>query len=149
MILEEIQKRIKEALSQKKEFELSVLRMLLASIHNREIEKGKDNPLTEEEVLEVLRKELKKRNEAALAYSQGDRPQLAQKEKQEAEIIAQLLPPTLSLEEVEKVVDEVLGNFPGASLKDMGAIIKAVKEKTKGAAEGEAIAKIVKEKLSA
>lgn len=149
MILEEIQKRSKEALSQKKEFELSVLRMLLAAIHNREIEKGKENSLTEEEVLDVLRKELKRRNEAVLAYSQGNRPELAQKEKREAEIIAELLPPTLSFEEVEKVVVEVLNDFPQASSKEMGAIIKAVKEKTKGAAEGEIIAKIVKEKLSA
>ena len=80
MLLEDIQKKLKEAMVAKDEASLSVLRMLAAAIHNKEIEKGKDKPLLEEDVLDVLKKELKKRNEAALAYVNGNRPELAQKE---------------------------------------------------------------------
>jgi len=147
MLLEDIQKKLKEAMVAKDEASLSVLRMLAAAIHNKEIEKGKDKPLLEEDVLDVLKKELKKRNEAALAYVNGNRPELAQKEKQEADFIAKFLPVPMSEEELIKTIEEVLANFPNATQKDFGNIMKAVMAKTDSGADGAVIARMIKEKL--
>ncbi len=125
---------------------VSVLRMLMAALHNAEIEKrGKSGTaeLAAEEETTVLSKEMKKRKEAAELYRQGGRAELAEKEMKEAEIIAAYLPSMVGREEIEKVVDEVMYTEKG----EFGVIMKQVMGKLKGVADGKEVAAIIKERL--
>ncbi|MFA6135988.1 MAG: GatB/YqeY domain-containing protein [Candidatus Paceibacterota bacterium] len=147
MLLENLQNKLKEEMVLKNEANVSVIRMLISAIHNREIEaKGKGKEISEEDVSEVLKKELKKRNESALLYKQGNRNDLATKEESEAEFIKQFLPPQMGEEELVKIIEEELKSFPNATQKDFGNIMKAVMAKT-GGSEGGAVSMIIKEKL--
>lgn len=147
-ILKKIQQSLIEAVKAKNEPRVLTLRGLSAAIHNKEIElKGFGKEVQEIDVLDVLRKELKKRVEASQLYMTGNRPELATKENTEGEIIKEFLPRILSEDEVRTLVDEVMRTHPGATQKDMGIIIKEVNAKANGAADGSIIAKLVKEKL--
>jgi len=109
---EKIKQNLTVALKAGEAEKVSVFRMLVAALHNAEIEKrGRvgEAELFEEEARAVLVKEMKKRKEAAALYDQGGRAELAEKEKREANIIAAYLPPAVSREEIEKAVDEVMG----------------------------------------
>lgn len=148
-ILTKIQKSLTESLKAKNEPRVLVLRGLTAAIHNKEIElKGSGKELCESDVLDVLRKELKKRVEAAQLYMQGNRPELAEKENAEGEIIKEFLPRMLEEHEVRALVDEVMRLHPDATQKDIGIIIKEVNAQANGAADGSMIARLVKEKFS-
>lgn len=98
-------KQLSEALKAGKSTRVSVLRMLIAAVHNAEIEKR--GGLSEPEFVSVVRKELKKREEAIEAYQKGNRPDRAQQEKLEAEILKDFLPQQLSDQELDTIVDQV------------------------------------------
>ena len=143
---EKIKQNLTVALKAGEAEKVSVFRMLVAALHNAEIEKrGRvgEAELFEEEARAVLVKEMKKRKEAAALYDQGGRAELAEKEKREANIIAAYLPPAVSREEIEKAVDEVMGTEKG----EFGAMMKQVMGKLKGAADGSEVAAIIKERL--
>lgn len=130
-----------------RQFEVDVLRMVLASVHNREIEKrGKsgESELTEEEIIEVLRKEAKKRKEAMEIYEQAGRGELSNKEKRELAIIESYLPRPLDEAEIEAVVKEVIDS----GTKDFGQIMKAVISRVGGRAEARVLSEIVKKLLA-
>ena len=104
MLLEKIKNDLKEALKGGNQTKISTLRMVLSSLHNKEIEKkgkGQEPKLTEEETIEVLMNEAKKRKESNEAYLKGNRNDLADKEKKELEIITVYLPKQLSEEEIK------------------------------------------------
>jgi len=145
-ILEQIDQNLTKALKEKDETTISVLRMLKSVIKNKEIEKGKK--LEEEEILELINKEAKKRKEAAQAYEEGGRSELAEQEKKELEILKTYLPEQLSEEEIQKIVEETIKETRASSFQDIGKVIGAVMSKVKGRAEGSMVSKIVKEKLS-
>ena len=143
---EKIKQNLTVALKAGEAEKVSVFRMLVAALHNAEIEKrGRvgEAELSEEEARAVLVKEMKKRKEAAALYDQGGRAELAEKEKREADIIAAYLPPAISREEIEKAVDEVMRTEKG----EFGAMMKQVMGKLKGAADGSEVAMIIKERL--
>ena len=126
-----------------REFDMGVLRMLITVIGNKVIEKrGKtgEEVLTEEEVLDVLRREAKKRKEAAVLYAQGGRPELEQREKQESEFIEKYLPKQLGEAEVEAVVKKVLAS--GA--KEFGEIMKGTMQELKGKVDGRMVQDVIK-----
>lgn len=134
------------AMKGKQEFELSVLRMLIASLKNREIEKktaGEAPTLTDQDVLDVLTREAKKRREAAVLYNKGGRRDLEEKELKEVEIVQKYLPAQLSAEEIESVVRKVIGG--GA--KDFATAMKAAMVELKGRADGKAVGDAVKKLL--
>ncbi len=148
MLREKIQSTLIEALKAKQEVRVLVLRGITSAIQNKEIEcKGVGKELQESDVLDVLKKEYKKRTDAISLYTQGGRADLAQKELVEAEIIKEFLPRMLEESEVRALVDEILLAHPGATQKDMGALIKEVGIKAQGSADGSLIAKLVKERL--
>lgn len=148
MTLEDLDLKLKEAMVAKNEFETSILRGLISAVRNKEIEKrGKSQDLGEADVLDVLKKEAKKRKEASELFLKAQRKDLAEKEEKELEYILQFLPKQLSLEEAEKIVDEVLKNYPDATVKDFGKILKEVMEKSSGGCDGAMVSSIVKNKL--
>lgn len=150
MILrEQIQQSLIAALKEKNEVRVLVLRGITSAVQNKEIElKGSGKELQESDILEVLKREYKKRTDAISLYTQGGRSDLVQKESAEADIIKEFLPRMLEESEVRAIVEEIISAHPGATQKDMGVIIKEVGAKTQGAADGSMVAKLVKEKLS-
>lgn len=133
---------------------LSTLRMLLASISAKEKEKRyklkleKDADLTDEEIIDTVSSEIKKRKDAITLYDQGNRPELAEKEKKEIEILKKYLPEQLSQEEIKKLVQESIVKAGAKDIKDMGKVMADLNPKVKGKADGGEVSKIVKELLS-
>jgi len=139
---------LKNALKSGKSFEVGVYRMLNSAIHNKEIEKfskAKTYELTDEEVLNVLLAEAKKRKEASLMLEKGGRKDLAEKEKEELVIIEKYLPKQLSREEVEKIVEEILKK---TGAKDFGQAMKEAMKELRGKADAILVSALIKEKLS-
>lgn len=163
-IKEKITTDLKDALKEKKELEVSVFRMLLAAILNKEKEKraklakeeeglkeeelAKKSQLTDEEVLEVVSSEAKKSKEAIEAFKKGGRADLVGKEKAELEILKKYLPEQFSEEEIKKLVQEAIAKVGASSPKDMGKVMAELMPQVKGKADGNTVSKIVKELLS-
>lgn len=146
MITKTLSEQIKEALKKGDSVRVSTLRLLSGALHNEEIAKQKE--LTEEEDLTVVRRELKRREEAAEAYEKGGRPESAEKEKQEAEILKEFLPVQMSSEELDKIVEETIAQVGAAGPQDFGKVMGAVVARVKGQADGKAVAEAVRKKLS-
>ncbi|MBI2639992.1 MAG: GatB/YqeY domain-containing protein [Candidatus Sungbacteria bacterium] len=147
---DKIEQDLKTALRAKEELRLSVLRMISASLHNREIEKkGRTGSggLDDEEVLSVFRQELKKRKDAAEGFEKGGRPDSAEKEREEARIIEAYLPEELSSEEIEKIVKEVVSGIGEVTQKDFGRVMGEVMKQAKGRVSGERVSAILKKFL--
>lgn len=184
LLKERIQEDLKNALKEKKELELSVLRMLTSAILNKEKNKRykiskekselgeaeleKESHLDDNEALEVISSEVKKRKEAVLEFSpyakdyggpavaqpslsggeeKGKIERFIEKEKRELGILEKYLPEQLSEEEIKKLVKEAIDKTGAKEIKDMGKIMAELTPKVKGKAEGGKVAKIVKELL--
>jgi len=145
-LLEKLTQDLKEAMKAGNAGKVSVLRMLNSALKNKAIEKGKDASLTDEEAMQVLMREAKKRKESILAFEQGGRPDLADNEKKELAILEVYLPQQMSREEAVAVVEKVLAGL--ADKSNAGLVMKAVMAELKGKADGKMISEIVKEKLS-
>jgi hypothetical protein len=161
MLKDRLQKELNDALKSGDQLKRSVLSLLLTAIKNRELAKRqklsktiseieeleKQSQLTDEEILEVIAAENKKRKEAIEQFQAGGREDLAQKEKTEMDILASYLPEQASEEEVRAEVKRVITEINAQGPKDMGKVIGAVMSKFKGRVEGEKVSKIVKELL--
>jgi len=146
MLQEKIQNDLKQAMKAGEEARLLLLRGLSAAIHNQEIQKrssGKAEPLTEEEVIQVLQREAKKRKEAAELFGKGGRNDLKEKEEKELALIGAYLPAQMSREEIRSVVDRLYD----AGNKEFTALIKEAIKELKGKAEGGTVSEVIKEKL--
>jgi uncharacterized protein YqeY len=142
MLLEKIQEDLKTALKEKKETQVSTLRLLISEIHNRQIEKQAD--LNNEDIMAVIRKGVKQRQEAIEAYEKGGRQDLADKEKQEAEILSNYLPQEMSTTELEKITKEVIKVVGASGPGDFGKVMGVVMSKVKGRIDGAKVAEAVK-----
>lgn len=140
----EIEGGIKKAMVEKDELSLSTLRLLKSAIKNAEIEKGSE--LDDAEALVVLEKQAKQRRDSIDQYEKGDRPELAEKEKKELEMIEKFLPAKMGEDEVREVVKKVVSENEGA---DFGRVMGAAMGQLKGKADGSVVQKIVKEELGA
>lgn len=129
----------------------SVIRMALAAITNAEVAGKQARELTDDDVLTVLSSEAKKRRESAAAFDEGDRPELAEKERAEAAILAEYLPAPLSDEEVSAIVTQAIEETgaAGEGMKAMGKVMGLVTGRTKGRADGGAVAAEVRRQLGA
>jgi hypothetical protein len=145
-IQERISNDLKEAMRNKDVAKLSVLRMISSSIKNKELEK-KDS-LTDEEVLNILSSEAKKRKEAISGFENAGRAELAQGEKDELEMIQLYLPEQMTEEEVRKIIQEAVNTTGAKSMQEIGLVMKEVMPKVKGKADGNLVNSIVKELLS-
>jgi uncharacterized protein YqeY len=124
----------------------STLRMVKAALMNREIEKGGE--LDDEEMSKLLRTLVKQRRDSVEQYEKGGRPELAQKEKSEIEVIENYLPQAASPAEIEAAVDAAISETGASSIKDMGKVMKSVQAALSGKnADGRTVSEIVKAKL--
>lgn len=139
---QQIQADLTAAMKAKEDLKLQTLRMLSAALHNEEIAKGGE--LDEPTTHAVIRREVKKRKEAAESFRSGNRPEQADKEETEAKILEVYLPQMMDEAEVMKIVDEEVAANPGAQ---MGQIIGAVMKRTAGQADGGVVSKLVNQKL--
>lgn len=128
----------------------STVRMVLAAITNAEVAGKEARELSDDEVLGVLTSEAKKRREAALAFEEGNRPELAEKEKAEAAILAEYLPEQMSAEEIAALVSATITELgvSGEGMKAMGKVMGVLTPRTKGRADGGAVAAEVRSQLS-
>lgn len=140
-ILPRLKEDLKGALKSKNQEVLSVLRYLAAQIHNAEIDK-KGVELSDQEVLQVLQKEAKKRRESIELFKQGGRDDLVRQEESELAIIKTYLPEEIKREEIEKVVGEI-----AAEGGDFNAIMKTAMQRFAGRADGRLVSEVVKEKI--
>ena len=144
---EQISEDIKNALKAGDSFAAGVLRMVVAALQNKSIEKrgkGEEEELTQEEILEILAREAKKRKEAIELYKQGDRQELADNEEKELAIIEKYLPQQMSKEEVVEIVLAIIEkNKP----ENFGEAMKLVMAELKGKADGKMVAEVIKDQL--
>ena len=144
-MIKQIEKDIILALREKDKDRLKVLRSLKSAIKYKEIELGKK--LSEDVIISVLKGQVKSREQAVELYIRGDRPELAEIETKEIEIIESYLPEPMSESEIEKEVDNTISELNAESMKDMGRVMKALKEKLGSRADGKVLSIIVKNKL--
>jgi len=143
---EQIPQDLKNALRNKKTLELSVLRMLQAALINKEIENRKVE-LTDEGVISVVGAEIKKRRDAAREFEKVNRPDAADQEKAEIEILMKYMPQQMSEDEIRAAVKNAIDQTQAQSMKDIGKVMKVLMPTVKGKADGQAVNKIVKEEL--
>lgn len=125
------------------------LKMLKSALLYKEVELGvRDSGLNDEQAIEVLNKEAKKRKEAVEMYKSGGRDEQAEKEQFELSLLEKYLPAQMSDEELEAKITEVISGLGDVSIKDMGRVIGAVKAQVGSSADGARVAVLVKEKLS-
>ncbi|MDD3032591.1 MAG: GatB/YqeY domain-containing protein [Candidatus Pacebacteria bacterium] len=161
MIVEQIKKDLISFQKEKRSTEVSSLRMLLSSIVNREKDKrlklSQDfseeelilkSQLTEEEVLEVISSEAKKRKDAIEEYKKANRVDLIENESLELKTLQKYLPPEMGEEEIRNIVKQVIEEQKITDMKGIGILMKEVIQKTKGMADGKKINNIAKELLS-
>ncbi|GAA3719869.1 GatB/YqeY domain-containing protein [Microlunatus aurantiacus] len=126
------------------------LRMVLTAISEAEVSGTASHELSDQQVLDVVIKEAKKRREAEEAFAQADRPELAEKERAEAAVLADYLPQPLTAEQITALVAEAIASTGAAELgpKGMGKVMGVVTPQTKGKADGGAVAAEVRRQLA-
>lgn len=142
---EQIQSDMKDAMRAKEKERLGVIRMLLAAIQSREIDKRSD--LDDSEVLQVVEKLIKQRKDAAKQFADAGRADREAAELSEADQLQCYLPEQLSADELEQMVDEIITASGATSMKDMGQVMGTLKSKVQGRADMGALSSMVKAKL--
>lgn len=145
-MFDNIKKDLINAMKEQDKFKLSVLRMLKSALEAEEI--NKKSELTEDEVLNVIKKQVKVRSASLEEYKEYGRNDLADNLEKEIEILKTYLPEELSHEELTKIIDEQFNIIKPTSMKDMGKVIKAVSSIVGTRADMSEVSKIVKEKIN-
>lgn len=128
---------------------LGVLRMLKAAIMNATIEKsGAQGQLSDAEAVQVIRKQVKQRQDSIESFEKGGRAELAAKEKEELSILQSYLPQAMSTDEIAKIVRETIAETGATSKAQMGAVMKAIQAKVSGRADGKTLSAEVQKQLS-
>lgn len=144
MIKERLVEEMKKAMKEKDFIRLDTIRLVLAEIKNEEIEKRE--PLNEDELIRVLKRGVKKLEDSIGYFEKGNRPELIQKAKLEMSILQEFIPPQLTVEEIESLVDEVIVAL--SDKKSFGLIMKEVMSRAANRADGSQVSVIVKQKLN-
>ncbi len=146
MLKEKIQQDVKDALKSGDSKKRMVLGMVLSSIKNKEIEKRDE--LSDDDVVAVISSEIKKRKDAMEQFEKGGRPELAEGEKKEAEMLMAYMPEQMSEDQVRAEIKKAVAETGIKEIKEMGKLIGAVMAKVKGKADGQVVSRLVKEELS-
>lgn len=144
-LVETINKDMVEAMKNKEKNRLMVIRMIKAAMQQEHIDHKRE--LDDDLVLDVVNKQIKMRLDSIREFEKAGRDDLATKNKEEVELLKKYLPEQLSLEEVEKIIDEVFQLIKPTSGKDMGKIMKEVTKKVKGKADMRQVSEIIQNKL--
>ena len=148
-IQEKVDADIKRAMLAKETERLSALRMVKSALTNAAIEKyGAGSKLADAEALNVIRKQVKQRNESAQGFEKGGRADLAEKEKREIAYLNEYLPAPLSEEEIRHLVKEAIKEAGATSKAQMGVVMKLVQEKAAGRVDGKVLSQEVQRILS-
>ena len=145
-VVSQLEQDYVQAFKNKDELAVLVLRSLKTSIANAEIA-NKRTKLTDDDIIKLLRSEIKKRRDAASLYEQGGRSELARKEQAEIEVISRYLPAALSEDQLNQKIDEVINRVGADSVQDMGKVIGAVMTELGGAADGSAVSALIRQRL--
>lgn len=137
---------MKTALKQKEKTKLSVIRMVRAAIKKEEI--AQKRSLTDAEVLQIISRELKQRNEALEGFQKAGRQEQVEQQEEEIEILKAYLPEQLSDEELVKIVQLVIEEVGAASKADMGKVMRGVMSRVQGQADGKKVNQIVQQHLT-
>ena len=149
-IREEITNQLKDAMINKNTNLVNTLRLIKASIKDKDIiAKGNGKgEITDQEIISVLQTMIKQRKASIDMYLSGNREDLVKKEESEIEIISNFLPDQLSSQEIETIINELIKSSGASSIKDIGDVIKLIKEKYEGRIDLGVASKLIKEKLS-
>jgi uncharacterized protein YqeY len=145
-LIEEIELQLTDAMRERDDGRRDTLRLILASL--RGAEKELQRPLHEDEELQVLQRERKKRVEAADAFRTAGREEQADKEESELEVLEEFMPEPLSEEELEEIVDNVIAEVGATNVRDIGRVMADVMPQVAGRADGSAVSQLVREKLA-
>lgn len=150
MLHDQIREEMIKAMKAKEELRLSVLRGLLSGFTNELVAKKRkpDEKLSDDDALAVIKRAVKQREDSIEQFTKGNRPELAEKEKQELEILAAYLPETMPREEIEKIAKATKEKLGVTDKKDMGKLMGAVMSELKGQADGNTVKEIVVKLLS-
>ena len=146
MLKERLAEDLKKALKDRDATVVSVLRMVLAALHNKEIEKQK--PLTDDQVLSVLSSEQKKHKDSIEQFRSGNRADLVSREEAELRVVEAYLPAALNEDEVRALVREATAAIGTIGKEDFGKVMKQVMARARGRADGALVSKIVSEEIN-
>ena len=144
--IETIEDELKEAMKARDAERRDALRLILNALKSSE--KELQRPLSEDEELQVLRRERKRRLEAAEAFRTGGREEQAQSEERELEVLEEFMPEPLTDEEIEEIVDDAIAEVGATSMADLGRVMADVMPQIAGRADGSTVSQIVREKLA-
>ena len=143
---ERIEEDLKKGMMEKNEPAVRALRMLKTAIRHAEVEKG--NPLSDGDVIAVIRKLIRQRKESIEAFEKGGRNDLAEKEKEEIKVLESYAPPEMGDEEIENFLREVIKKVGASSPSDIGKVMKEAMKELKGKADGSRVKEIAEKILS-
>ena len=143
---EKLLSNIKEAMKSKDSVKLGTVRGVISAVKNQEIDLKKE--LSEEEILTIVSREVKKRKEAAVLYEKGNRPELQDKEIQEMKILLTYLPEQVSEKDLRRRIQEVIAETGAEGMKDFGKIMKTLVPEVKGKADNSLIKELANEYLN-
>jgi uncharacterized protein YqeY len=146
MLKERIDVDFKQSLKNQEKLRLSTLRLLISEVHNAEIAKREE--LSEDELISVIKKEIKRRDQAITEYQKAARIDLVEKEKAEREILSAYLPQQLSEDEVENLASDVIAELSASGSAQVGAVMGRVMAQVRGRADGNTVRRIVERLLS-
>jgi uncharacterized protein YqeY len=142
MLLEKIKKELEESQRNRDNLKLQTLRLLLSEIHNYEInQRGKE--LKDEDIIQIIQKEIKKRKEAREIFLKGNRSDLALQAEEEIKILSLYVPPSVSKEEIL----ETIKNLKSQGFSDFNSLMKEIMARFKGRVDGKEVAELIKENL--
>ena len=145
-LIAEVEEELKEAMRARDAERRGALRLILNALRSTQKELGR--PLKEEEELQVLQRERKRRLEAAEGFRSGGREEQAVKEERELEVLEEFMPEPLSEEELERIVDDTIAETGATSLRDLGRVMADVMPQVAGRADGSPVSQLVREKLA-
>ena len=143
---EKLLSNMKEAMKSKDSVKLGTVRSVISAVKNQEIDLKKE--LSEEEILTIVSREVKKRKEAAVLYEKGNRPELKDKEIQEMKILQTYLPEQVSEKDLRRRIQEVIAETGAEGMKDFGKIMKTLVPEFKGKADNSLIKELANEYLN-
>jgi uncharacterized protein YqeY len=141
-----LEQEVREAMLARDSDRRDALRLILSSL--KSAEKDLQRPLSDEEELQVLQRERKKRHEAADAFRSAGREEQAAKEEGELAILEEFMPEPLSEEQLDQIVDDAIAENKATSMRDMGRVMADVMPQIAGRADGSAVSQLVREKLA-
>ena len=145
-LIAKIEDDLREAMRSRDDARRDALRLILSSL--RSAEKELQRPLHDDEELQVLQRERKRRVEAAEAFRTGGREEQAAAEELELAVLEEFMPEQLSEEELEEIVDDVIAEVGATSMRDLGRVMADVMPQIAGRADGSVVSQIVREKLA-